>query len=173
MVRKTLFIGLTGMLVVVLGYLIFQGRKNEKMLQQEVRRPVEVVKDSKPTLTRVFAPFDLEIVESKTKLSGEAIRTAKHTLVIQNKGNNTYEGVLVKFSYFGSGDKVLESQTRKVSEVFQPGQAREAGEIVVDNLPKETKRSTARILSADLEPATSNLPASNEPSRPSAHQKTP
>ncbi len=161
------------MLVAVLGYLVFQGRKNEKMQQQQIRRPVEVVKDSKPTLTRVFAPFDLEIVESKTALSGEGSRTAKHNLVIQNKGNNTYQGVLVRFSYFGPGDKVLESQTRKVSEVFQPGQARDAGEIVVDNLPKETKRSTARILSADLEPAASSLPASNEPFRPDAHQKTP
>ncbi len=151
MVRKSLFIALTGMLVIVLVYLVLQGRRQEKR-EQQVPRPVEVVKDSKPTMTRILAPHDLELVEAKTEFSGEGNRTARHHLVIRNTGANAYHSVLIKFSYLGAGDRILETKTQASTESLKPGQVRALDEIVVENLPSGALKATAKIIAADLEP---------------------
>jgi hypothetical protein len=151
MVRKSLFLGLTGTLVVVLAYLVFQGRRQEKR-EQRIRRPVEIVKDSKPTLTRILAPQDLEITEAKTELADGATKTARHHLVIRNNGVSTYHSVLIRFSYLGAGDRTLESKTWEATQLLQPGQARSMDEIVVPDLPAATLKTKIGILAADLEP---------------------
>jgi len=150
MIRKSLFLGLTGTLVAVLAYLVVHARRQEKHEQQSPR-PVEIVKDSTPSLTRILAPQDLEVVEVKTDFAGDTTRTATHHLVIRNKGTSAYTAVLIKLSYFGNGERSLETRTRQVNELLQPGQAHALGEIVISDLPAGVLKARAGVLAADLE----------------------
>src|SRR5512139_3023396 len=111
MARRSLFLGLTGMLVVVLVYLVVQGRKQEKQ-QQKNPRPVELVQESKPTPIRVMAPPDLQIMEAKMELSGTAAGlpnesglSGKHQIVVRNNGQSVYQSVRFRLTYLSRGDK--------------------------------------------------------------------
>ncbi len=157
MVRRSLFLGLTGMLVVVIVYLVVQGRKQERA-QQQNPRTVEVIRESRPTLTRVIAPTDLQIVESRVQISSagsgsspERGLSAKHQIVIRNDGKNTYRNPRLRMTYFGHGEKTLDARTKEVDGVVQPGQTQSLNEITIENLPAGAARSTVKILSADLE----------------------
>ena len=157
MVRRSLFLGLTGMLVVVLVYLVVQGRKQEKQ-QKKNPRPVELVQESKPTPIRVMAPPDLQIMEAKVELSGtdaglsnESGVSAKHQIVVRNNGQSVYQNIRFRLTYLSRGDKVLGSQIREAGETLQAGQSRSMGDILVENIPSGTAKSVVTILSADLE----------------------
>jgi len=156
MMRKSLFMGLTGALVVVLVYLVFRGRHQERQ-EQQIHRPIEIVRDSKPSPTRILAPQDLEIVEIKTALAGDAAKTARHNLVIRNNGVTTYHSALVRLSYLGPGNRTLETKIWEAKEILQPGQARSFGEIVMAELPAETLRAKAGIIAADVESPSSKV----------------
>lgn len=157
MIRRSLFLGLTGMLVVVLVYLVVQGRKEERV-QQQNPRTVEIVRDSKPTLTRIIAPPDLQILESRMEIfhagsgsPGEGGLAAKHQIVIRNDGKNTYRNLRLRLTYLGLSQKVLDARTKEVGEVLQPVQRRSLDEITIENAPAGAVKSTVRIISADLE----------------------
>jgi hypothetical protein len=157
MARRSLFLGLTGMLVVVLGYLVVQGRKQEK-LHQKNPRPVELVQESKPTPIRVMAPPDLQIIEAKLELSGadagvakESGLSAKHQVIVRNNGQSAYRNIRFRLTYLSRGDKVLGSQIREAGETLQGGQSRSMGDILVEGIPPGTAKSAVTILSADLE----------------------
>jgi hypothetical protein len=156
MFRKSLFLGLTIMLVTVLVYLVVQGRRQEK--QGSPSRPVEVVRESPPSLIRVIAPDDLGIIESEMELShpGAQARpagvTATHRIVVGDTGRSAYHGFVLKLSYIGPGGKVLETRMVPVAEMLQPGQARSISGIKVENVPAGTIKCAAKIASADLEP---------------------
>jgi len=162
MFRKSLFLGLTMMLAAVLVYLVIEGRRREK--QQSTVRPVEVVRESTPSRTRVIGPGDLEIVESKTELatsgaqigqpvskSSPAAITATHRITIRSNARIAYRNLALKFSYLGRGEKVLETRTVPVAEFIQPGQARALAEIKEESLPAGTLKCLATIAYADIE----------------------
>jgi len=160
MFRKSLFVGLTLMLAAVLVYLVIQGRRQEKQ-QQATLRPVEIVQESTPSLTRVIGPDDLEIVDLKTEFgpSGEqadpsstTTLSAVHRLTIRSNSKIAYHSLGLKLSYFGRGDKLLETRTVPAAEIVQPGQARALGEIREDKIPAGTLKCRAAIAYADLEP---------------------
>jgi hypothetical protein len=154
MARRSLFLALTGMLVVVLGYLVVQGRKEEKKRQQQVARPVEIIRESKASLTRILTPPDLEIVESRMQLSGAAeTLSARNEVVIRNKGTVTYRNPRVRLTFLGHRDKVLQTQTKELNEILQPGQVRAMAEILSPGVPVGTVKSAAVILSAEVEGA--------------------
>ena len=160
MFRRSLFLGLTVMLAAVLVYLVIQGRRQEKV-QQTTSRPVEIVRESTPSLTRVLSPEDLDIVESKMELAAAspqadpakpAAVTATHQFVLRNNGLAAYHGVGLKLSYLGRGNRVLETRTVPAAELLQPGQARALSELKVEHVPSGTVRCEAKIAYADLEP---------------------
>jgi hypothetical protein len=157
MIRRSLFLGLTGMLVVVLGYLVVQGRKQEKR-QQQNPRPVELVRESKPTLTRLIAPTDLQIMDAKMEMSNadagaskDGGLSAKHRIIVRNNGQTAYRNIRFRLTYFSRGDKVLGSQTRETKETLQAGQSRSMEVILVESIPTGTAKSAVSILSADLD----------------------
>jgi hypothetical protein len=161
MFRKSLFLGLTMMLAAALVYLVIQGRRQEKQ-RQTTSRPVEIVRESPPSLTRVIAPDDIGIIESKMELgspgaqagpAGSAGVTATHHFVIRNNGRTAYHSFVLKLSYIGHQEKVLETRMVPVAEMLQPGQVRSIAEIKVENVPAGATRCIAKIASADLEPA--------------------
>jgi hypothetical protein len=160
MFRKSLFLGLTMMLAAALVYLVIQGRRQEKR-RRTTSRPVEIVRESPPSLTRVIAPDDIGIIESKMELGAPgawagqvapAGVTATHHFVVGNNGRTAYHSFMLKLSYIGHQEKVLETRMLPVAEMLQPGQVRSIGEIKVDNVPAGAVKCIAKIASADLEP---------------------
>ncbi len=161
MFRRSLFLGLTAMLASVLVYLVIQGRRQDK-LQRTIPRPVEIVRESTPSLTRVLSPEDLDIVESKMELAAASPQadpakragvTATHQFVLRNNGRAAYHSVGLKLSYLGRGNKVLETRMVPAAELLQPAQARLISELKVEHVPSGTVRCEAKIAYADLEPA--------------------
>ncbi len=160
MFRRSLFIGLTIMLAGVLIYLVIQGRRQERR-PEATARPVEVVRSSPPSLTRVIQPADLSVVESRMNLvsspppRGEPAKgvTAVHHIVIRNSGSVAYHDFALRVDYFGKDRRAVETKTVSVSELLQPGQARSIPEFKVENVPAGTLRCEVRIRYADLEPA--------------------
>ncbi len=160
MFRRSLFLGLTLMLAAVLVFLVIQGRRQEK-LRQSTPRTVEVLRQSTPSLTRVIAPDDLDIVESKMELgaSGTAKNqtqsggvTAIHRVVIRNNGRTAYHSLALQISYLGRGNKMIESRTVPAAELLQPGQARSIVDLKVENVPAGTLKCEVKIAYAELEP---------------------
>jgi len=159
MFRKTLFWGLTLMLVAVIVSLVIRSRREEKKQPPAL---VEVVQQSKPTATRVLSPQDLVIVEAKMDLAGadgkplakdQSIAAAHHQVVVHNDGPVGYSNVQLKFTYLGRGDKVLEFKTCVVAKPIAPGQTVSLGDISIDGVPAAATHCTTRILYADLEPS--------------------
>ena len=154
MLRKMLFWGLTLMLVAVIVSLAVRSRHQEK---KQAAAVVEVVRQSKPTATRVVAPQDLMIVESKMKLVAASAKeqttaAAQHEVVVHNDGPVGYGNVQLKFTYLGRGEKVLESKTCVVAKPIPPGQTVSLGDISIEGVPPAATRCTTQILSADLAP---------------------
>ncbi len=152
MLRKTLFWGLTLMLVAIIVSLVIRSRREEK---SQAPRMSEIVQASKPTATRVVAPQDLEVVEAKMKLVEAAAKeqkeaTAHHEVVVRNSGSLAYDNMALRFTYLGRGDKVLESRIRVVSKPVPPGQTASLGDIVVEDVPAGAINCTVKILYADL-----------------------
>ena len=161
MFRKSLFLGLTMMLAAVLVYLVIQGRRQEKQ-EQTTSRPVEIVRESPPSLTRVIAPDDIGIIESKMELGSPGAKavpavsvgvTATHQFVVRNNGRTAYHSFVLKLSYVGQREKVLQTRMVPVAEGLKPGQERSITDIKVENVPAGASRCMAHIASADLEPA--------------------
>jgi len=158
MFRKTLFWGLTLMLVAVLVSLVIRSRREEKKQAPAV---VEVVQESKPTATRVLSPLELVIVEAKMELAGvdgkpptkdQSTATAHHQVVVRNDGPAGYSNVQLKLTYLGRGEKILESKTYVVAKPIPPGQTVSLGDISIEGVPAAATHCTARILYADLAP---------------------
>lgn len=160
MFRKSLFFGLTLMLAAVLVYLVIQGRRREK-LQQSTPRPVEVIRSSPPSLTRVIAPDDLHIVESKMELETPSsqpgqespqVHSARHHIVIRNDGSVAYHSIALRITYVGRANRILDTKTVPVADLLQPGQARSLADVEVENVPAGALKCEVAIAYADLEP---------------------
>ena len=163
MIRRSLFLGLTLVLVVALVTLIIRGRRLEK---QQIGRIVEVVQKSKPTPTRALSPPDLEIVQSKMQLEREAgrkgpLRTARHQIELRNSGSVPYAATQLRFAYLDRGGKVLDTRTHTVAQGILPGAILKVTDIVVSDLPSAVANCRASIDYADFGPAppqTSHFP---------------
>ncbi len=152
MLRKTLFWGLTLMLVAIIVSLVFRSRREEKSKAAEA---VEIVQQSRPTATRVLAPQDLIIVESKMELvkaTGEEQKgaAAHHEVVVRNDGSVEYASLQLRFTYLGPGNKDLGSKTCVATKPVPPHQTESLGEITVEEVPAGAARCTVQILYADL-----------------------
>lgn len=161
MFRKSLFLGLTLMLAAVLAYLVIEGRRQEKR-RQEVPKTVEIVRDSPPSLTRVIAPDDLEIVESRMEISEAAegkgsapagSLTAIHTFSIRHKGSTRYHSLALKIAYLNSDGSQIITRVVPVSEAPAPGETRSIAGVKSEGIPVGAVKCEARIAYADLESA--------------------
>ncbi len=153
MMRKYLFWGLTLVLVVALVNLIIRSRRLE---QQQSSQVVEVVRQSKPTATRVLAPQDLVIVQSKTTLerkAGGKAQIARHEIEIHNNGSVPYGGIQLSIDYLDRGGKVLASRTNPIASTVLPGATVKLGDITTDDLPASTASAKVAIVYADIEHA--------------------
>ncbi len=156
MVRRSLFLGLTGMLGAVLVYLVVQGRKENKLQQQNVP-PSEVIRQSRPSLTRIIAPQDLHIVDSRMELSpagpassGAGSLVDQHRIVIRNEGEIRFRSFRIRVTYLGRGDNVLGTRNHEVREEIQPG-GTYSGDMLIEDVPAGASKSEVKILSADME----------------------
>jgi hypothetical protein len=158
MIRKSVFWGLTVVLVAVLISLIVKSRSLEK---QSAPKVTEVVKTAQSSPIRILAPQDLNVVSSKTKFvkpSAENAPIADEQPVaelevsIENRGSAPYTSVQLRLTYLGSGNRVLGSRNYLVDEPLPPGQTTSTGIIKLDDAPNNAVKCDVSIVSADFEP---------------------
>jgi hypothetical protein len=152
MIRKSLFWGLTLVLMVALINLIIRGRRLEK---QQSGRFAEDVRESQPTPTRVLVPRDLEIVQAKMRLEAQGsgkdrYQTARHEIEIRNNGKVPYGGIQLSFDYLDRSGKVLATKTQSVAQTILPGTSEKLPDIKVEGLAASTADFQAAILYADI-----------------------
>lgn len=146
MIRKSLFWGLTLVLVVALVSLILRGRRLEK---QEAAQATEVVRQSQPSPTRVFAPQDLEIEGSTMQQSPGSV--ALHEVEIHNNGSVPYNRIQLEFVYLDREGKVLSTKTHSFNRAdIKPGQTFTATDIRIEGVPASASKFRATILFADM-----------------------
>jgi hypothetical protein len=146
MIRKSLFWGLTVILVAALVGLILRGRRLEK---QEAAQSIEVVRQSQPSPTRVLAPQDLEIEGSTMQQSPGSI--ALHEVEIHNNGSVPYNRIQLEFVYLDRAGKVLLTKTHSLDRAdIKPRQSFTATDIRIEGVPASAAKFRASILFADM-----------------------
>jgi hypothetical protein len=152
MIRKSLFWGLTLVLIVALVGLIIRGRSLEK---KQSNGPVEIVQKSKPTATRVLTPSDLELLQSTMKLerqsdtTGES-RIAHHKIEIRNNGKVVYEGIQLSFDYLDRSGKRLAVKHYFIAKSLLPASTLTLDDVRIEDIPIKTADFRATVDYADI-----------------------
>jgi hypothetical protein len=158
MIRKSVFWGLTLVLVAVLVWLIVQSRRLEK---QSTPTVTEVVKTAQSSPIRLVAPQDLKVVRSEVRFIKPATENApiadpqpaaELEVSIENRGPDPYINVQLRFTFLGGANNALGSQNHLVDKPLPPGQTTTVGIIKVDDVPKNAVKCGVTIVSADFEP---------------------
>jgi len=158
MIRKTVFWGLTVVLVAVLVSLIVQSRRLEK---QPAPKVTEVVKTAQSSPIRIVAPRDLKVVSLKMKFVtpsaegaqiADALPAAELEVFLKNQGPDSYVGVQLRFNFLGNTNNALGSQNYLVNKAIPAGQITSTGIITLDDVPENAVKCDATIISADFEP---------------------
>ncbi len=149
MIRKSLFLGLTLVLIAALAALMIQGRRMEK---EQPPRQMEIVQQSKPTAIRVLEPQDMKIVQSKIQWEGDPQkpRTARHEIEIRNNGPVSYSGIQLRVTYLSGDGKALATRERYVAKDIPPGEVLRTDDITFGDLPPSTKHFHVTIDYGDL-----------------------
>jgi hypothetical protein len=152
MIRRSLFFGLTLVLIVALVTLILQGRRQEKL---QANKKVEVIKESTASPIRVYAPSDLEIVRSTVEFGKKSNGTtsaldARHEIEILNRGKVPYREIRLAFEYIDTKGKPLTTKTYSVSRTLLPATSLKVPDIMMDSLPLSAIDFKISILHADL-----------------------
>ena len=151
MFRKWLFGGLTLVLVAVLIGLIIQGNRLGK---QKAGQPVEIIQKSVPSATRVFAPTDIQIVQSNMRIEegtdkSSPSHTVRHEVELRNSGTVAYEKIQLSFDYLDGKGKVLANRTHSVTRTILPDST--AGLVVrMDDVPAASADFKVTVLYADI-----------------------
>jgi hypothetical protein len=117
---------------------------------------VEETRKSKPTLTRVLRPKDLQIVEATMELSqssSDETVEARHFVVVRNDGEPAYRNITLAFAYLTKEIKPLETRTHSIPDPLLPGKTVSVKELVMKALPRGTSTCKPTVLYADIEPA--------------------
>jgi hypothetical protein len=152
MISKYMFGGLTIVLMVALGFLVIRGRKMEK---QQERQKTEVIRESKPSPTRVLTPRKLKIVQAKMALFRQssdkaASQSAQHEIEIRNLGQTSYSGIQILFKYLNSKGKTIATKQHSINKVLSPGGVLLVSDIKIADLPVSIADGKVIIISADL-----------------------
>lgn len=152
MIRKSLFWGLTFVLIVALIALIVRGYKMEK---EQGRRPAETAEQAKPTPTRVLAPRDLEIVGMKMALPKDedlkkSAFTAHHEIEIRNNGTVSFKDIQLRFVYFDRRERALTTKIYSIAQSIPPGTALKLNDIAINDISAPAVNSKAAVICADV-----------------------
>jgi hypothetical protein len=156
MIRKSVFWGLTFLLVVVLISLVLRGGRLEK---QQADKSTEVIQESVSTPTRVLKPKDLEVVRSKMRLEKKVdgdtpSRCAWHEIEIRNiKDETSYEKIQLSIDYMDRSGKVLATKPYSASKTIKPGDILRLADIKIEGLPVQTANCRIAIIYAEIESA--------------------
>ncbi len=155
------------MLGAVLVSLIIQGRRQEK--KQAATRVVEVIKQYKPTPTRILAPQDLEVIRTAAEVAFNpgTGRPAPFFAVIRNKGTVAYSNANVELNALGKDGHILAAAVFTLEKVIPPGAevhiedaAAEAAQKAIDDKIREQHLNPGsivyRVRSAEIAPAPSD-----------------
>lgn len=158
MIRKSVFWGLTVVLVAVLVSLIVRSRSIEK---QSTPKVTEVVKTAQSSPIRILAPQDLKVVKSDLKFVELAPQSAPNAnapsmpeleVSLENRGPAPYVGVQMHITFLGTRQNILGSRNYLAEQVLPPGQTTSIGNIKLDDVPKKAAKCEVTIISADFEP---------------------
>jgi hypothetical protein len=151
MIRKYLFWGLTLVLVAAIFVLVIHGRRLE---QRETGSSVEAVKESEATQTRVWAPPDMVIMQSKMRLNksadGAQYLSARHEVEIRNNGKIPYTNIELRFTYLDGGAKVIETRYYVIKQIVQANTGLTSVDIEMDHLPASTTNCRTTLVYADM-----------------------
>jgi hypothetical protein len=154
MFRRSIFLGLMVLLGSVLVYMVLSARRQEKRISSP---PAEIVRQSKPSATRVLAPEDLQVADSSTKIlppsggSGTAAEVAaRHSVTVRNAGKRHYRGFMLRFDYSTASGRSIESRSREISQDVPPGGKVAIQELLMEGLPDKVKHCIVRVAWADL-----------------------
>jgi hypothetical protein len=153
MFRRMLFWGLTIMLAAVIVSLIVRSRGEEK---RQAAAAAEIVREFKPTATRVILPEDLSVVESRMELlpaaaKGQSGLVAHHHVAVRNDGPMAYAGIRLEFTYLDRGSRILESKTCTVTKPIPPRQTVSLGDVQIEGVAAGAVSCRTKILYADLQ----------------------
>ena len=151
--RRLIFLPLTAVLALALGWMIV--RAPEKT-PSTAPPSVEDVRKSKPTLTRVLRPKDLQIVDATMELSqssSDGNVDASHFVAVRNDGEPAYRNITLAFAYLTKEGKALETRTHLISDPLLPGKTVSVQQVVMKAVPRGTSTCTPTVLHADIEPA--------------------
>ncbi|MGA2260103.1 MAG: hypothetical protein ABSH28_01565 [Acidobacteriota bacterium] len=151
MIRKSIFWGITLMLGTVLVWLVIQGRREET---KQAAAPTEIVQTAKASPTRIFAPGDLEVGESREGVTSKQATPAPiGKIEIRNHGKVAYHDIMLKLTCLGGGGKVLDAQTRLIPGTIEPAQVLALSDLTFEGIPRGTVRYDFSILYCDFGPA--------------------
>jgi hypothetical protein len=151
MIRKALFLGLTLLLGAILVWLVINGRREGA---RQAAAPVESVKTAKLSPTRMVAPADLDAAEAP---ASDAAANRKPgmlgAVVIRNRGQLAYHGVMLRLSCLGNGGKELDTRIKLIPDTIQPGQSITVADLFIESVAPGTIGYSVGIVYADLGPA--------------------
>ena len=152
MIRRSLFFGLTLILILAFAFLSVRGCRQQ---EEPAAQPAETVEKSEATATRVLKPKDLEIARSKTDLEintakGKSSVSARHEVEILNHGNVPYGETRLNFIYLSRTGKVTETRGYSVAQAILPGAVLKLTDIRMDDLPVSAMKARVEIVYADV-----------------------
>jgi len=152
MIRKSLFWGLTLVLIAALFSLIVRSRRLEK---EQAAGAAEVVQESQQTPTRVLAPRDLVLSPSKMRLDKDpaslnVAQTAWHEIEVHNNGKVAYSGIQLRLDYLDANGKSRAIKNYIVNKTIKPGDHLKLTDIRIDGLPDRAVDCRIGIAYADI-----------------------
>jgi hypothetical protein len=165
MILKSVFWGLALALVIALIGLVLRGRRLEK---QQAGKPVEVIKESTATPTRVLLPKDLEVVHSKMRLEKASDGNTQslcawHEVEIRNKEKTSYETIQLSIDYMDRKGKVLTTKSYSVAKSIMPEETLNLVDIKIEGLPVQITNCRVAIIYAEMESAPQPKKAGTKP----------
>ncbi len=153
MVRRSLFFGLTLILILAFTFLSVRGCRQEDAPPEQ---PRETVEKSETTATRVLKPQDLEIgrsqmtVDRSVDASGKPFFAARHEIEIFNRGSVPYREMRLRIAYLSSTGKTLETKHHTIDQTILPGASLKIADLRTDGLTESPAASRISILYADI-----------------------
>ena len=152
--RKSLFYGLTLVLVSVFVYLAVQGNRLEK---ERTAKGADVVETFKPTPIRALAPMDLEITAVSMSPDAKTIApdtsVIPHQIDIRNSGDVVYSELQLKLDYLNTTGIKIGSLFQQVTKEIPPGNTRLSIDIPRAEIPADTAGIRPTVVYADIESA--------------------
>ncbi|MEJ2108793.1 MAG: hypothetical protein P8Z37_02555 [Acidobacteriota bacterium] len=152
--RKSLFYGLTLVLVSVFIYLAVQGNRLEK---ERTAKGTDVVETFEPTPVRALAPMDLEITAASISPDAKTMKpdtsVVRHKIDIRNSGDVVYSELQLELDYLDAAGVQIGSLLQQVKKEVPPGNTRLSIDIPRDKIPADTLGIHPKVVYADIESA--------------------